>query len=543
VRWWLLAAGAVVVCAVSVWIVPSLGYDAWGWMTWGREIAHLNLNTLSGPSWKPLPALVTAPISFVAGEQTPYVWLFLVRLGALAALALAFIAARDLALCVRPGRASKSAAEPASDPSPRAVTPALATFAGLVAVIILGTSTDLVKTAMYGSSEPLLSLCALGAVVLHLRGRPLWAIGSLALAGLMRPEAWVITGLYALWLLWSRPAGVPIARTRVVAVLATIAPPLVWFGLDWLGSGQASQSASTAQHLTAGSAARAAFPAGEVLLRATDTLILPALILIAITVVLAIRRRDRLVLALIGASLIWIALVALQAQLGFTGDRRYLATAAAVLSVVAGVGAAWLVALLPGAAAAIPSPAAGPTAAAAPGLSAAAAPGLSAAAAPEPTVAAAPGSAAASSANSQTRGFGALGTVLAGLILVVLLASSIVPLRSNARQISVAREGVRQLDELKSAIRQAGGADAVLARGSVVVNPWIQTSLAYALDAHIARVTAAWSSTQANPRWEAPAILFIAPRHFAGTRPAIPPGTTTSRVGVEGGRWKLYVVR
>src|SRR4051794_30474176 len=35
--------------------VPT--YDPWAWIIWGREITHLDLNTVSGPSWKPLPIL------------------------------------------------------------------------------------------------------------------------------------------------------------------------------------------------------------------------------------------------------------------------------------------------------------------------------------------------------------------------------------------------------------------------------------------------------------------------------------------------------
>ncbi len=34
---------------------PSeLSYDPLAWVVWGREIAHLGLDTSGGPSWKPL---------------------------------------------------------------------------------------------------------------------------------------------------------------------------------------------------------------------------------------------------------------------------------------------------------------------------------------------------------------------------------------------------------------------------------------------------------------------------------------------------------
>ena len=38
-------------------------YDPWAWITWGREITEWNLDTRTGPSWKPLPVLFTTPFA------------------------------------------------------------------------------------------------------------------------------------------------------------------------------------------------------------------------------------------------------------------------------------------------------------------------------------------------------------------------------------------------------------------------------------------------------------------------------------------------
>ena len=38
-------------------------YDPWAWIIWGREVAHLDLVTTTGPSWKPLPVIFTTPFS------------------------------------------------------------------------------------------------------------------------------------------------------------------------------------------------------------------------------------------------------------------------------------------------------------------------------------------------------------------------------------------------------------------------------------------------------------------------------------------------
>jgi hypothetical protein len=36
-------------------------YDAFGWLVWGRQALHWNLDTNGAPSWKPLPFLFTFP--------------------------------------------------------------------------------------------------------------------------------------------------------------------------------------------------------------------------------------------------------------------------------------------------------------------------------------------------------------------------------------------------------------------------------------------------------------------------------------------------
>src|SRR6187401_3469079 len=61
-------------------------YDAWAWLVWGREIPDLALDTTAGPSWKPLPVMITTLLS-PAGAAAPALWLFVVRAAWLGALA------------------------------------------------------------------------------------------------------------------------------------------------------------------------------------------------------------------------------------------------------------------------------------------------------------------------------------------------------------------------------------------------------------------------------------------------------------------------
>jgi len=75
---------ALAVGAASLVVPTALGYDAWAWMVWARELGRGDLATIAGPSWKPLPALVVAPVTLVADAAAPWVWLALVRAAAVA---------------------------------------------------------------------------------------------------------------------------------------------------------------------------------------------------------------------------------------------------------------------------------------------------------------------------------------------------------------------------------------------------------------------------------------------------------------------------
>jgi hypothetical protein len=307
VRWPAAVGVAVLAGAASLALPATLGYDAWAWTVWGRQLARLDLATTAGPSFKPLPVLALAPLS-VLGGATPVVWMGLMRAAAVLSLLLAYRLGARLA----------------------------GPLAGAVAALSLALSADLYRTALLGSAEPVLIALTLGAADRHLAGRRDWALVLIALAGLIRPEAWVLLGAYGVYV-WLREP-----RLRPLVAAAVVLPPALWLGLDWIGSGDPLHASSTATSATEGSAANAKVPAFEVVRRAADAIIVPTLVLAAIGTSLAVRRRDRPVLSLAALALGWIAVVAIMAEAGFTGTRRYLAAPAAALCVVAGVGLAWL---------------------------------------------------------------------------------------------------------------------------------------------------------------------------------------------------------
>jgi len=206
---WKGALGIAVLAGAATLLLPAtLGYDAWAWTVWGRELAHLDLATTAGPSFKPLPVLALAPLSLL-GAATPIVWMGLMRAAGVLSLLLAYRLGARLA----------------------------GPLAGAVAALCLALSADLYRTALLGSAEPVLIALTLGAADRHLAGRRDWALVLIALAGLIRPEAWVLLGAYGV-LVWLREPGLrplaaaavvlPVRRLVLIPALPTAATPVFW---------------------------------------------------------------------------------------------------------------------------------------------------------------------------------------------------------------------------------------------------------------------------------------------------------------------------
>jgi hypothetical protein len=296
-----LVGVAVVVAAVSLLHPYALAFDPMAWNVWGREIGRLQLDTSSGPSWKPFPVLFTTPLALF-GSPAPSLWLIVARAGGLLALAGAF------ALAVRlSGR-----------------------WAGVAAVAVMVLSPWWAFNTALGNSEGLLAAAVLWAIVAHLSGRRRAALALLTAAGLMRPEVWPFLGLYGLWM-WRRdPAD------RVAVLIAGASIPLLWFGPDILGAGGALDASKTARGIPSpGSAKLASFPVLALLGDTATLFTLPALAAALVAAWLC-GRTARLLAA--GAAA-WVAIVAVMTVAGYAGNPRYLVAAAAVGAALAGVGA------------------------------------------------------------------------------------------------------------------------------------------------------------------------------------------------------------
>jgi hypothetical protein len=191
-----LALGLVVGFA----IYPSFPtYDSVYSLVWGREIAHLD-----APSLEAFRAPTEHPLSILAGA-------LLSPLGDAAGRAFGFLIFASFAALVagtyRLGR--------------QAFTP----LVGLAAALILLSRFDFASFAVRGYIDIPYVAALVWAVSLELekprRGGIVWVL--LILAGLMRPEAWALSFLYAIWL----------RRSIALSLVA----PVIWLGLDLLFTG------------------------------------------------------------------------------------------------------------------------------------------------------------------------------------------------------------------------------------------------------------------------------------------------------------------
>ncbi len=303
--WKALVLACLGLAALSL-LAPSVPtYDPWAWISWGREITHLDLNTVSGPSWKPLPVLFTTVFAFFGDDAAPNLWLLISRAGGLLAIAMAY----------RLG--SRLGGRPA----------------GVIAALALLLADGYSQTWWRGNSEGVLVAVCLWAVERHLDGRRTDAFLLGFAAALLRPEVWPFFGLYGLWLAWVEP------RRRVLVAIVFVLNGVLWFAPEYWGSGDWLRAGHRAHQPNPDSPAFAAFPFLEVFKRSASILSPPVLLGGLIALVRPIRAREwDLRCWLAAASTVLMIVVALMTQAGFAGNLRYVALPAALVCVLAGAG-------------------------------------------------------------------------------------------------------------------------------------------------------------------------------------------------------------
>lgn len=426
----LFLAGLLGAAALTLLIPAAPDYDAWAYLTWGRELAHFDLSTTDGPAFKPLPVLICAPLSAL-GDAAPDAWLVVVRAGALAAVALAGLLAFELVRAptgsaqLAPGAARTGEGVEASGRrsgggvgAPGSGRPGLALLAAVAAAAAVAFSGGFVRHAAGGDAEPLLVAFALGAWQRHRAGRRGQALALAVLAALCRVETWPFLLAYAL---------VTIGRRRASALMAAVVA--AWLLPELAGSGELLRSSERASVPNPGAPATAEVPLLASLGDAAALLPLPLAVFALATLA---RRRAPAALPL-AAGVAWCLLVAAMAELGFSGEARYAMPGAAVIGVSAGVG-------------------------------------LALAAARHPRARA-----------------GAVAAVAAAAIVALTAALGVRELDGLRGQLEYRAD---LASGLTTAIERAGGRDALLACGRPAVGRYRGTMAAYALGVHKQRVRA-----------------------------------------------------
>jgi hypothetical protein len=208
--WPLLLLGALVLgTVVGVIVYPTYpNYDSYYSLIWGREVLHGVKPSFDGyrtPTEHPLAVAFGALLS-ILGDPADRIMVG-ATLGSFVVLA---------AGIYRLGRAS------------------FGTLVGLAAAALLCTRFDFPFLAARAYIDiPYLAFVVWAAALeaeRPRRGTPVFVL--LACAGLMRPEAWLLSGLYFLWCFL--PADWP-ARIRYAAL--TAAPPIIWTALDYWATG------------------------------------------------------------------------------------------------------------------------------------------------------------------------------------------------------------------------------------------------------------------------------------------------------------------
>jgi hypothetical protein len=308
-RIWIPVVAAVIGVSVLVVVLTDMrpDYDGFGWLVWGRQVLHWNLNTDGAPSWKPLTFVFTLPYA-LTGHAQMWLWMTTSVAGAVAGCVFAARIAFRL-----------------TGPSPgRRYAPYVAgAFAG-VALLGMDTYSHLVLIA---NSDPLIVTLCLGAIDCHLSGRRRLAFVMLVLASLGRPEAWAFAGCYAVWG-WRAVPGM-----RMLAVLGIALIPVFWFTIpaltshSWFIAGDLAFNQKTIIH-------------GNKILgvisRFRGLYELPMQLAALLGIGLAAARRDRVTLTLAGAAVGWVVIEIAFAYHGWSAVPRYLIEPAGVMVVLAG---------------------------------------------------------------------------------------------------------------------------------------------------------------------------------------------------------------
>lgn len=226
----------VPVLAVALWIVYGSGYvdyDALYALLWADDIAELHrppdMEATHSPTPHPLHTLVSIPLSLFGSGA-------LDGLEALSVLSFAALGWFAFLLGAR----------------------LFGPVAGVVLALVLLTRPVIVNQALTANIDvPFLALVLAALAMEAHRPRRGWPVlAALALAGLLRPEAWLLSLAYLAWLMWEDRD----ARAHAGEIALALSAPVAWTAFDLVLTGNPVHSLSH----TSDAATRIGRPQGPV---------------------------------------------------------------------------------------------------------------------------------------------------------------------------------------------------------------------------------------------------------------------------------------
>jgi hypothetical protein len=210
---WLPAVVTIVGVAVAMYLVYDpwyLNYDARYAILWAHDLWH-GFTPEYTADYAPTPhplQMAVGSIALLFGDDADrvMVWMVLLCFGALVWLAF------------------------------RLGAQLFGTWAGVITALVVVTRPAIERDAILAYQDLPFEALVVGAVLLEAQKpkRGYSVLIVLAVAGLLRPEAWVLSFLYVIWL-WhgSDASWGQVARWLSIAVIA----PIVWLGSDWAITG------------------------------------------------------------------------------------------------------------------------------------------------------------------------------------------------------------------------------------------------------------------------------------------------------------------
>ena len=202
---------------IVVWLLANSypGYDTYYHLVWGRELFAGQVPTIDAyqaPTAHPLYLLLAAILGATVGDDS--------------AQLMVLICALSLVVCAwaiwRIGRVVFGA------------------WPGIVAALLVATNLTLIIYAARGFADmPFLALVFVAAALeAERKRRGVSVLVLLAAAGLLRPEAWLLAGIYWLWCCWPKDYASGRRSPHLGLLALVLVSPLLWGLFDWWEVGQ-----------------------------------------------------------------------------------------------------------------------------------------------------------------------------------------------------------------------------------------------------------------------------------------------------------------